>query len=131
VFAAKRTHQLPKDRRGRQREGLLRYIWANTAPEELSREAIARGEYPPNLDGPRAEVFSIGLTILASGVLEDCQRLYCGYDSLNEKLLTEFLSIFREKYSNYLFTTVLGMLTLTPQTRRSASDIHAELYPHE
>jgi hypothetical protein len=46
------------------------------APEELNRDAIAKGEYPPNLDRCRAEVFSIGLTILSSGILEDCQRVY-------------------------------------------------------
>ena len=45
------------------------------APEELNEDSISKGQYP-NVDPCKAEVFSIGLTILSSGILEDCFQVY-------------------------------------------------------
>lgn len=46
------------------------------------------------MDPCRAEVFSIGLTILSSGILEDCRSVYNGY-KINEQRLNQFLGAFK------------------------------------
>lgn len=46
------------------------------APEEINRDSIQKGAYPENVDPSLAEVFSIGLTILSSGTLQDCDTIY-------------------------------------------------------
>jgi len=46
------------------------------APEEINNDLIQKGSYPSHVDPCLAEVFSIGLTILSSGTLEDCDSVY-------------------------------------------------------
>lgn len=46
------------------------------APEELNNDLIQKGTYPSHVDPSLAEVFCIGLTILSSGTLEDCNTIY-------------------------------------------------------
>lgn len=82
------------------------------------------------MDPCRAEVFSIGLTLLSAGILESCHQIYEGL-KVNQHRLEQFLSFLREKYSNYLVSTIASMLSLSPQGRRKASDIYNELYPFE
>lgn len=104
---------------------------AYLAPEEMNLDAISKGEYP-KIDPCRAEVFSIGLTVLSSGILEDCQSIYeHGYKGINERLLGNYLGIFRQKYSNYLYTTVASLLALNPKDRRRSSEVYKELYPFD
>jgi hypothetical protein len=54
----------------------LGIYWCNVAPEELDHEAIIIGQYPQKVDPCRAEVFSMGLTILSAGVLHNCFSIY-------------------------------------------------------
>jgi len=97
----------------------------------MNQDAISKGEYP-KIDLCKAEVFSIGLTVLSSGILEDCQSIYLhGYMGINERLLGNYLAIFRQKYSNYLYTIVSSLLSLNPKDRRKSSDVYKELYPFE
>lgn len=46
------------------------------APEEINNDLMQKGTYPSHVDPCLAEVFSIGLTILSSGTLEDCDLVY-------------------------------------------------------
>lgn len=46
------------------------------APEEINNDLMQKGTYPSHVDPCLAEVFSIGLTILSSGTLEDCDTIY-------------------------------------------------------
>mgnify|MGYP001164687612 CR=1 FL=1 len=50
---------------------------------------------------------------------------------MDEKQLNEYLNIFKQKYSIYLFNTLVSMLAINPSNRRKASDIYNELYPNE
>ena len=71
---------------------------------------------PSHVDPSLADVFSIGLTILSSGTLEDCDDVYktSPYE-LRKDRLNSLLRVFKEKYSDYLFQTVASMLTLSPK----------------
>jgi len=42
----------------------------------MNADLLQKGTYPAHVDPCLAEVFSIGLTILASGTLEDCDKIY-------------------------------------------------------
>jgi hypothetical protein len=46
------------------------------APEEINNDLIQKCTYPSHVDPAIAEVFSIGLTILSSGTLEDLDVIY-------------------------------------------------------
>lgn len=97
----------------------------------MNLDAISKGVYP-NVDPCKAEVFSIGLTVLSSGILEDCKSIYLHrYQGINEKLLGEYLAIFRQKYGSYLYTTVASLLALNPKNRRRSSEVYKELVPFE
>jgi hypothetical protein len=95
--------------------------------------AIERGEYPPGVDPCRAEVFSIGLTILSSGILHDCSDIYSQGPSrtISESLLASHLSQLKSKYTPYFFDMVAKMLVVEPSQRRRASQIYSELCPFE
>lgn len=58
------------------------------APEEINHDLMQKGTYPSHVDPCLAEVFSIGLTILSSGTLEDCDSVYrhSPYDIKKDKL---------------------------------------------
>lgn len=66
-------------------------------------------------------MFSIGLTILSSGILEDCQQVYTGGKSINEGLLNQYLERFKSQYSPYLFAIVVSMLNFDPKLRKKSS----------
>lgn len=51
-------------------------IFVFLAPEEINHDLMQKGTYPSHVDPTLAEVFSIGLTILSSGTLEDCDTVY-------------------------------------------------------
>jgi serine/threonine protein kinase len=86
------------------------------APEEINNDLMQKGTYPSHVDPCLAEVFSIGLTILSSGTLEDCDTVYrkSPYEVKKDRLNT-LLRIFKEKYSEFLYQTVASMLALNPQ----------------
>jgi hypothetical protein len=86
------------------------------APEEINNDLIQKGSYPSHVDPCLAEVFSIGLTILSSGTLEDCDTVYkkVPYE-LRKDRLNALLRTFKEKYSEFLFQTVASMVALNPQ----------------
>ena len=92
---------------------------------------MGRGEYPEDVDPCRAEVFSIGLTILVSGTLESCDDVYKKLDKINEQALNHHLHNFKNKFSPYMFNILCSMLALRPNERRKCSDIYAELRPYE
>ena len=102
------------------------------APEEINNDLIQKGSYPSHVDPALAEVFSIGLTILSSGTLEDCDSVYKQnpYEIKKERL-NSLLRIFKDKYSDYLYQTVASMVSLNPQDRRRCSSIAASLYEYE
>lgn len=91
---------------------------------------MQKGEYPTSIDPCKAEVFSIGLTILSSGILYDCFQIY-EMNRVNENRLNQYLAVFREKYSSHLSNILAKMLEIRPNQRRSASDIYHELSPYE
>jgi serine/threonine protein kinase len=86
------------------------------APEEINNDLMQKGTYPSHVDPCLAEVFSIGLTILSSGTLEDCDSVYkkVPYE-LRKDRLNVLLRTFKEKYSEFLFQTVASMVALNPQ----------------
>jgi hypothetical protein len=56
---------------------------------------MQKGTYPTHVDPCLAEVFSIGLTILASGTLEDCDKIYQKQPyKLNSDRLNSYLKQF-------------------------------------
>lgn len=101
------------------------------APEEINNDLLQKGSYPSHVDPSLAEVFSIGLTILSSGTLEDCDFVYKNnpYELRKDKL-NGLLRAFREKYSDYLYQTVASMVSLNPQERKRCSTIAASLYDY-
>lgn len=102
------------------------------APEEINNDLIQKGSYPSHVDPSLAEVFCIGLTILSSGTLEDCNSIYKTNPwELRTERLNHLLKEFRNKYSDYLYETVSSMLALNPQDRRRCSSIAASLYEYE
>lgn len=77
---------------------------------------IEKGQYPTHVDPCKAEVFSIGLTILSSGTLENCNEIYEQNPlRINKDKLNRLLKIFGDRYSAYLLNTLFGMLALNPQ----------------
>ena len=102
------------------------------APEEINNDLIQKGSYPSHVDPSLAEVFCIGLTILSSGTLEDCNTIYKNSPSweLRVERLNHLLKEFRNKYSDYLYETVASMLALNPQDRKRCSSIAAALYEY-
>ena len=66
------------------------------APEEINADLIQKGSYPSYVDPSLAEVFSIGLVILSSGTLEDCDNLYkkVPYELKKDKL-NSLLRVFK------------------------------------
>jgi serine/threonine protein kinase len=99
------------------------------APEEINNDLIQKGNYPSHVDPSLAEVFCIGLTILSSGTLEDCDNVYkYGPWELRKDRLNGLLRTFKEKYSDYLYETVASMLAFNPQERRRCSSIASALY---
>jgi len=102
------------------------------APEEINNDCIQKGSYPSHVDPSLAEVFCIGLTILSSGTLEDCNSVYKTNPwELKTERLSMLLKDFRNKYSEYLYETVASMLALNPQDRRRCSSIAGALYEYE
>lgn len=102
------------------------------APEEINNDLIQKGNYPSHVDPSLAEVFCIGLTILSSGTLEDCDNVYkYGPWELRKDRLNGLLRTFKEKYSDYLYETVASMLAFNPQERRRCSSIASALYEYE
>lgn len=87
------------------------------------------------MDPSLAEVFSIGLTILSSGTLEDGNSVYqrspADEYSLNKDRLNVLLKTFKEKYSDFLYQTVASMVALNPQDRKRCSAIASTLYEYE
>lgn len=102
------------------------------APEEINNDLMQKGTYPSHVDPTLAEVFSIGLTILSSGTLEDCDSVYrkTPYE-LRKDRLNGLLRTFKEKYSDFLYQTVASMLALNPQERRKCSAIATSLVEYE
>jgi hypothetical protein len=102
------------------------------APEEINHDLIQKGTYPSHVDPCLAEVFSIGLTILSSGTLESCDSVYSRHPyQIDKARLNSLLRTFREKYSDFLYTTVAGMVALNPQERKKSSDIYRILSDYE
>jgi serine/threonine protein kinase len=102
------------------------------APEEINNDLMQKGTYPSHVDPTLAEVFSIGLTILSSGTLEDCDSVYRKNPfDLRKDRLNALLRTFKEKYSDFLYQTVAGMLALNPQERRKCSTIATSLVEYE
>ena len=99
------------------------------APEEINNDLIQKGQYPSHVDPSLAEVFCIGLTILSSGTLEDCDTVFKTAPwELKKERLNGLLRTFREKYSDYLYETVASMLELDPHNRKKCSTIASALY---
>ena len=62
---------------------------------------IKTGQYPSNVDKLAAEMFTIGVTLLESATLVDCNRLYqrdSGYEFLKQTL-EQIKAELRGKYS--------------------------------
>jgi hypothetical protein len=97
----------------------------------LNKEFIDKGEYPPSIDHCRAEIFSIGMTILGAGVLENCFKLYEIPFYINEVKVNDYLRILQQKYSPFLFKTICSTLIFPPYEREKASEIYNKLYKYE
>ena len=93
---------------------------------------MRKGQYPTYVDPCLGEVFSIGVTILSSGTLEDTDTLYrLNPYELRRDRLQQLLFKFKEKYSDYLYQTVTSMVEVNPQQRRKASSIAQVLIEYE
>lgn len=93
------------------------------APEEL-HYSLGRGEYPKNIDPSSAECFSIGLTMLAAGTLENIDSVYVTSGdsrSIQQHKVNYFLKLFGDRYSSYLHSIVTGLLIDDPLKRRKCS----------
>ena len=91
-------------------------------------DLIQKGAYPSHVDSTLAEVFSIGLTILSSGTLEDADQVYSFSPiELRKERLSQLLRIFKDKYSDFLYQTVANMVSLNPKERKRCSAIAASL----
>jgi hypothetical protein len=104
----------------------------DSAPEEINYDLIQKGQYPSNVNPCLAEVFSIGLTILSSGTLEDCDSVYQSNPlALRKDRLNSLLKIFKERYSDYLYQTVASLLAINPGERKRSSEIYRVLSEYE
>lgn len=90
------------------------------APEECKLRRIKR-EHNINLDVNKAEIFSIGLTILEACSLMNCEDLYTEKYHFNEFGLKEYTDIIDNKYSKVLIKIILSMLKISPNSRKSAT----------
>ena len=102
------------------------------APEEINNDLMQKGTYPSHVDPCLAEVFSIGLSILSSGTLEDCDSVYRRnpYEIRTDRL-QGLLRSFKEKYSDFLYQTVASMIAVNPQSRKKCSTIASSLVEYE
>lgn len=78
-----------------------------------------------------AEVFSMGLSILSAGTLLECDDVYeKKKDSIkiNQNILQNLLKSFKEKYSLFLSEVVSEMLAISPNNRKSSSQLYELLY---
>jgi hypothetical protein len=81
-----------------------------------------------------AEVFSMGLSILSAGTLLDCEDVYeKRKDSikLNQNTLQNLLKSFKERYSLFLSEVISEMLAISPNNRKSSSQLYELLYRYE
>lgn len=80
-----------------------------------------------------AEVFTIGVTLLESATLVDCDRLY--NRGTTYSFLRDTLEQIRQelvgKYSEPLVNYILRMTEFSPSNRPRASKIYSELQPYE
>ena len=83
---------------------------------------MRKGQYPTYVDPCLGEVFSIGVTILSSGTLEDTDTLYrLNPYELRRDRLQQLLFKFKEKYSDYLYQTVTSMVEVNLNSTRNAT----------
>ena len=81
-------------------------------------------EYPKNIDPSLAECYSIGLTILAAGTLEDIDSIYTmhGEDKkIQRHKVNYYLKQFGDRYSSFLHSIVMGLLADNPINRKKCS----------
>ena len=88
-------------------------------------------DYPAGVDPNRAEVFSIGMTLLCAGILVNCQEVYIQKSRINEAKLNEYFNLLRNSYSAYLSEYIRTMVNINPQQRRSCTDMYNELRQYE
>ena len=90
----------------------------------MEQHAIERAEYPKNIDPAIAECYSIGLSVLSAGTLEDVDSVYSaegGEHKILKHKVNYYLKLFGEKYSSYLHSIVMGLLADNPLERKKSS----------
>jgi hypothetical protein len=84
------------------------------------------------VDPCKAEVFSIGLTLLSSATLENCNGFYDtqGGHKIEFDKINNLLRRLSQKYSPLLVQTISSMIAKTPENRKKASEIYQMLFPY-
>ena len=125
---ARRAEQLPQDllRKG---SHLPRYTCANPAPEEL--KDIQFGKIEPSKDERLAESFSVGLTCLDAGTLNNSSQLFQKNKFAYEQLEARLGDLQASGYSELLNIVIRNLCEVDPDRRCSCSELFRWLKPYE
>ncbi|KAL4506775.1 hypothetical protein ABPG72_001196 [Tetrahymena utriculariae] len=92
-------------------------------------QALIQNNWSPNHDTSKSDIFSLGMTIIGAGLLEDLDSCYCYYPepAFLEDIFKQKFDQFKSKYSNKL-TNILGIMTsLSEETRPDFNQLWNQL----
>ncbi|EAS01279.1 protein kinase (macronuclear) [Tetrahymena thermophila SB210] len=92
-------------------------------------EALAQNNWSPNHDTSKSDIFSLGMTIISAGLLEDLDSCYIYYPepAFQEDIFKQKFNQFKSNYSSKL-TNILGIMTsLGEETRPDFNQLWNQL----
>lgn len=95
---------------------------------------LETGDEETKLDQNKAESFSIGMTILSAGLLDNLEDLYnFRQPKFNEDVLKDKIKTWRQdpKFSGFFKLIVEKLLSVDPVERFSPGEMRAYLSPYE
>lgn len=89
----------------------------------MDNDLVVRGIYP-NIDRVKADLFSIGLTILMAATLSNSYYLYDRHVlQINQAKLEDTLKEVKRQYSTYFHNILKNLLEINPKNRRPVQEI--------
>ena len=84
------------------------------------------------MDASKAEVFSLGMTILEAITLENCAYLYVRNPlNIHPEKFESYINLMKSKYPTFLCNFIMTMLAKNPKQRKSFSELCEILRPFE
>ena len=125
---ARRADKLPQNIL-RKINQIFRYFFSHLAPEEL--KDIQFGKIEPSKDERLAESFSVGLTCLDAGTLNNSALLYQKNKFAYDQLDARIGDLQASGYSELLTMVVRNLCEVDPVRRSTCSELFRWLKPYE